>query len=69
MGRAARIPEFNVFRWLVGRLRCLGGKRERSQRHAHKPEGAERYISRCIYCRVPLERREKRDWIVVKRTR
>lgn len=56
-----------MFGWIIGRIRCLGGKHERSQKHARKVEGAERFTSICIYCRVPMERRAKRDWIVAKR--
>ena len=56
-----------MVRWIKGRLRCLRGKHERSEKHARKPEGAERYTSVCSYCRIPMERRAKRDWIVLSR--
>lgn len=62
------VPEqqgIDVFGWIFGRLRCLGGKHERSQKHARKADGAERYTSVCTYCGIPMERRAKRDWVVI----
>ncbi|MBX3563210.1 MAG: hypothetical protein KF730_01410 [Sphingomonas sp.] len=53
-----------VFRWIAGRMRCLGGKHERSQKHAVKADGDDKYTSRCMYCGVSMIRRAKRDWIV-----
>ena len=53
-----------MFGWIIGRFRCLGGKHERSYKHAVKVSGADRYTSKCAYCGVAMERRAKRDWIV-----
>ncbi len=53
-----------MFKWIAGRLRCVRGKHERSQKHAQKADDGERYVSVCVYCRVPMVRRAKRDWIV-----
>ena len=50
--------------WIIGRMRCLIGKHERSREHARKISGTESYTSICTYCRVPMERRAKRDWVV-----
>ena len=50
--------------WIVGRMRCLAGKHERSREQARKTPGTDSYTSVCTYCGVPMQRRAKRDWIV-----
>ena len=50
--------------WLLGRMRCLSGKHERSQKHAVRLDGDEQYTSKCAYCGVPMRRLAKRRWIV-----
>ncbi|NYT41166.1 hypothetical protein HZY97_10390 [Sphingomonas sp. R-74633] len=53
-----------MFGWIGGRVRCIGGKHERSEKHAQRVGEAEKYISRCRYCGIHMTRRAKRDWIV-----
>lgn len=48
-------------------MRCLGGKHERSQAHARKIDDGDRYESVCMYCRTPMIRRAKRDWVVARK--
>ncbi len=55
-----------VFQWITGRFRCLAGKHERSYRHVRKDEEGN-YTSICVYCRAPMQRRAKRDWVVAPR--
>jgi ribosomal protein S14 len=56
-----------VINWVSGRVRCLGGKHERSEKHIRASED-DRFVSRCRFCGVPMKRRAKRDWIVISRT-
>ena len=56
-----------MFKWIAGRVRCLGGKHERSQAHAQKIDEGDRYTSICMYCRTPMVRRAKRDWVVARK--
>lgn len=53
--------------WISGRIRCIGGKHERSEKHAQRSGGEDQYISKCRYCGVHMTRRAKRDWIVTPR--
>jgi hypothetical protein len=55
-----------VISWIAGRSRCLGGKHERSEKHIRQSTD-DKHISICRYCRTPLKRRAKRDWIVISR--
>ena len=54
-----------MFRWLSGRIRCLGGKHERSEKHVRRADTEGGYISRCSYCRTPMKRRTKRHWVTI----
>jgi hypothetical protein len=56
-----------VLMWIAGRARCLGGKHERSEKHAERVGEGDKYVSRCRYCGVHMTRRAKRDWIVTPR--
>lgn len=51
--------------WIPGLLGCLRGRHERSERHV-RSEG-DGYVSICRFCRTPMRRRAKRDWVVVER--
>jgi hypothetical protein len=53
-----------VFGWISGRVRCVSGKHERSEKHAQRIDNNDKYISKCRYCGVHMTRRAKRDWIV-----
>jgi hypothetical protein len=55
-----------VFSWISGRVGCLGGKHERSEKHI-RPSADNKHVSRCRFCRTPMKRRAKRDWIVISR--
>jgi hypothetical protein len=56
-----------LFSWIAGRSRCLGGKHERSEKHVRRTGENEKFTSICKYCRTPMTRRAKRDWIVTPR--
>ena len=56
-----------MIQWMAGRLRCLSGKHERSEKHIERTAEADHFVSKCRYCGVPLKRRAKRDWIVISR--
>ena len=56
-----------VFGLISGRLRCFGGRHERSEKHAQRVGEDEKFISKCRYCGVHMTRRAKRDWIVTPR--
>jgi len=56
-----------VFSWIAGRLRCLDGKHERSEKHIERARGDEHFVSKCRFCGTPLRRRAKRNWIVISR--
>jgi hypothetical protein len=56
-----------VISWILGRIRCLRGNHERSQKHAKKVDDADRYTSICTYCHTPMVRRAKRDWVVASK--
>jgi len=56
-----------LFKWVSGRVRCLGGKHERSEKHIRQ-SADEKHVSICRYCRTPMKRRAKRDWIVISRS-
>ncbi|OYY79673.1 MAG: hypothetical protein B7Y43_01015 [Sphingomonas sp. 28-62-20] len=56
-----------VIKWIAGRLNCLRGKHERSNKRARKPDGADHYESVCSYCGVPMQRLGKRNWVVKQR--
>ena len=56
-----------MFSWIAGRLRCFGGKHERSEKHIERTGEQERYVSKCRFCRTPMRRRAKRDWMVISR--
>jgi len=43
-------------------LRCTRGLHERSASKVRKVDGE--FVSACQYCRTPMRRRGKRDWIV-----
>ena len=51
-----------MVRYLLGLSRCARGKHERCAQRAR--EVSETYVSRCVYCRVPMRRLRKREWIV-----
>ncbi|MES2986434.1 MAG: hypothetical protein V4808_00875 [Pseudomonadota bacterium] len=55
-----------MFGWIFGRIACLGGKHERSLKHV-KQAPDERHTSVCSYCSVPMQRRAKRDWVVIRK--
>jgi hypothetical protein len=56
-----------VLKWFAGRLRCFGGKHDRSEKHIRRGTQEERFISKCRFCGIPMRRRSKRDWIVISR--
>ncbi|WP_374129747.1 hypothetical protein [Sphingomonas sp. 28-62-20] len=56
-----------MIKWIAGRLNCLRGKHERSNKRARKPDGADHYESVCSYCGVPMQRLGKRNWVVKQR--
>ncbi|WHU02026.1 MULTISPECIES: hypothetical protein [unclassified Sphingomonas] len=53
-----------MINWIAGRARCIGGRHERSEKHAQRIGGDDKYVSKCRYCGVHMTRRAKRDWIV-----
>jgi ribosomal protein S14 len=55
-----------LVKWIAGRVRCLGGRHERSEKHI-RASTDEKHVSRCRYCGTPMKRRAKRDWIVISR--
>jgi hypothetical protein len=57
----------HVFNWVAGRLRCFGGKHDRSEKHLVKSAHDERYVSKCRFCGTPMRRRAKRDWVLISR--
>lgn len=56
-----------MFSWVAGRLRCFGGKHERSEKHIERAGDNERFVSKCRFCGTPMRRRAKRDWVVISR--
>ncbi|WP_404336416.1 hypothetical protein AB2M62_19210 [Sphingomonas sp. MMS12-HWE2-04] len=56
-----------MINWVSGRVRCLGGKHERSEKHIYRAGEDERFVSKCRFCGVPMQRRAKRDWITISR--
>jgi len=56
-----------VFSWISGRMRCFGGKHERSEKHIERAGADERFVSKCRFCGTPMRRRAKRDWVVISR--
>jgi hypothetical protein len=51
---------------MAGLARCLAGRHERAE--ARIERGADdRLLSRCRFCRAPLQRRAKRDWVRLSR--
>lgn len=56
-----------MFQWIAGRVRCFSGKHERSEKHIARAADAERFVSKCRFCGVPMKRRAKRDWVVISR--
>ncbi|MBQ1500967.1 hypothetical protein ACQKOH_09180 [Sphingomonas sp. NPDC092331] len=54
-----------MFRWIAGRARCVAGKHERNRSNV-RPARNGRFTSRCRYCRVPMLRRQKYDWIALE---
>lgn len=56
-----------MFNWVAGRMRCFGGRHERSEKHIERPENDEHFVSKCRFCGTPLRRRAKRDWVVISR--
>jgi len=56
-----------VFSWFAGRLRCVGGKHDRSEKHIERAAKDERFVSKCRFCGTPMRRRAKRDWVVISR--
>lgn len=52
-----------MVRGIFGRIACIGGKHERSFKDV-KQSPDDRHTSVCEFCRVPMIRRGKRDWIV-----
>jgi hypothetical protein len=56
-----------VFSWFAGRLRCVGGKHDRSEKHIVRAGNAEQLVSKCRFCGTPMRRRAKRDWVVISR--
>jgi len=56
-----------VFSWFAGRLRCVGGKHDRSEKHIERAAKDDRFVSKCRYCGTPMRRRAKRDWVVISR--
>lgn len=55
-----------MINWISGRVSCLGGKHERSEKHI-RLSSDDKHVSLCRYCRAPMKRRAKRDWIVISR--
>jgi hypothetical protein len=53
--------------WVSGRLRCVGGRHERSDKHLKSTGEADKFVSKCRYCGVPMRRRAKRDWVVISK--
>lgn len=56
-----------MFSWFAGRLRCFGGKHDRSEKHIERAGNDERFVSKCRFCGTPMRRRAKRDWEVISR--
>lgn len=56
-----------MFNWVKGRLRCLDGKHDRSEKHIVRAGSDERFVSKCRFCGTPMRRRAKRDWVVISR--
>lgn len=54
-----------MLRWVIGRLRCVGGKHERSLKLVQITKG-DLHTSVCSFCRKPMIRRGKRDWIIAR---
>ncbi len=53
-----------MYNWIAGRIRCVGGRHERSEKHVQRVGEVEKFVSKCRYCGVHMTRRAKRDWIV-----
>ena len=56
-----------MIQWIAGRVRCVSGKHERSEKYIERASESDRFVSRCRFCGVPMKRRAKRDWIVISR--
>lgn len=56
-----------MFKWIVGRSKCLAGVHHRSHARAHKVSGDGGYRSYCDFCGVPMVRLSKRNWVVAPR--
>ena len=56
-----------VFSWISGPVRCLGGRHERSEKHIRSSTD-DKHVSICRFCRTPMKRRAKRDWIAISRS-
>jgi hypothetical protein len=48
-------------------MRCFGGKHDRSEKRIERPANGDRFVSKCRFCGTPMQRRAKRDWIVISR--
>ncbi|MBX9796106.1 hypothetical protein [Sphingomonas sp.] len=53
-----------MFKWIVGRAKCLIGVHHRSHARAYRPAKDSIYLSYCEYCGVPMKRLSKRNWVV-----
>lgn len=56
-----------MFSWFAGRLRCFGGKHDRSEKRIERGAKDDRFVSKCRFCGTPMRRRAKRDWEVISR--
>ncbi|MBY0520663.1 MAG: hypothetical protein K2P79_09580 [Sphingomonas sp.] len=52
-----------MFKWISGRVACLGGTHARDKDKVRKLPGAEHYESVCSYCGTPMLRLGKRNWV------